>query len=259
MNTQLEQDLRRALAAQAAELPADASARLLAADYRPRGAVGRAGLALAAVTVAAGVVLPISLVGLGTDAPRAFAGWSATPTRAVGGQTHRATAACRSDLAGVSRRVRVEEAEARSKTEPRPGPAIPSRGWRAVLVDTRGPYTVIVFEVDRGRAVATCFAGSRGGTSLGMGVGVRPPAPVPPGHASYRSSGSTTTAPDEGSRQFSQVVGRTGSGVTGVTVRLNDGTGVKATCANGWFLAWWPGSHGLRATEVTTAKGTRAQ
>jgi hypothetical protein len=92
-----------------------------------------------------------------------------------------------------------------------------------------------------------------------MGVGVRPPAPVPPGHASYRSSGSTTTAPDEGSRQFSQVVGRTGSGVTGVTVRLNDGTGVKATCANGWFLAWWPGSHGLRATEVTTAKGTRAQ
>jgi len=145
MNTQLEQDLRRALAAQAAELPADASARLLAADYRPRGAVGRAGLALAAVTVAAGVVLPISLVGLGTDAPRAFAGWSATPTRAVGGQTHRATAACRSDLAGVSRRVRVEEAEARSKTEPRPGPAIPSRGWRAVLVAGSLVYLVFLY------------------------------------------------------------------------------------------------------------------
>jgi hypothetical protein len=41
MNGQVEQDLRLALAVQAAELPSDASSHLLATDYRPRAALGR--------------------------------------------------------------------------------------------------------------------------------------------------------------------------------------------------------------------------
>lgn len=267
MNAEHEQDLRRALAAQAAELPADVSAELLARDYRPRGAVGRAPLALAAVAVAAGAVLAISLAGLGTDPPRAFAGWSATPTPAVGDQAQRAIAACRSRLADLARRHGGEtDARIHLPTHPARGPRprlpiapLPTRGWHAILLDTRGPYTTVVFEVDRGRAVSTCFVGSRGLASSGTGVGARPPGSVPPGQAVYRSSGSTTTLGDEGAHQFSMVVGRTGAGVTGVTVRLNDGTRVRATCANGWFLAWWPGSHGLSATEVTTAAGTKVQ
>ncbi len=45
----------------------------------------------------------------------------------------------------------------------------------------------------------------------------------------------------------------------GVTIRLNNGTRVTASRARGWFLAWWPGSHGIRATEVRTAAGTTDQ
>ncbi len=248
MSSQLERDLRSALAARVAKLPADASAGLSAGDYRPRGTAGRTALALATITLAAAAAIAISLVGLGTDAPRAFAGWSATPTAAGRDQTQRAVAPCRSQLADLPRRHGTE-----AGIGPRALSTLPARGWRPVLVDTRGPYTTVLFEVDRGRAVSTCFAGSRGAISLGTAVGARPPARVPPRRVAYASSGSTTTPPDEGSRQFSYVVGRTGAGVRGVTVRLNDGARVTASCANGWFLAWWPGSHGLRATEVKTA------
>jgi len=250
MNAQLEQELRRALATRAAELPPDASAKLLARDYRPRVAARRTPLALATITVAAGAVLAILLVGLSTGPPRAFAGWSAAPTRPADGQAQRAVAVCSSQFAITASHLREREAGSTP---------FPTAGWHAVLVDTRGPYTTVVFEVDRGRAVSTCFVDRRGQASGGAAVGVRPPPPVPAGEVSYRSSGSTTTPPDEGSRQFSMVVGRTGAGVTGVTLRLNDGTRVTASHANGWFLAWWPGSHGLSATEVTTATGTRAQ
>ncbi len=246
MSTQFEQDLRHALATQAAELPDDASAELLTRGYDPCHAVGRTALILSAAALTAAALVAISLVGFGTDTPRAFAGWSATPTPAVGDQTQKALAECRTRLASLPGRVgRL------------PGgiPTIRAGGWHAVLVDTRGPYTMTVFQADHGRAVASCFAGSRGQGSLGAAIGVRPPAPVAPGHVSYASSGSNTTPANEGSRQFSRVIGRTGAGVTGVTVRLNDGTRVKATCANGWFLAWWPGSHGLSTTEVTTATG----
>jgi hypothetical protein len=257
MNTQIEQALRRALAAQAAELPADASLELLARDYRPRGyrprrIVGSGALAIAAATVAAGAVLAIS-VGLGTDAPRAFAGWSATPTPTVGDQAQKAAATCRSQLAGLPGREHATAGRARF-----PIPGVPARGWHAVLVDTRGPYTTVVFEVDRGRAVSTCFV-DRGRASAGTSVGKHPPTPVPAGEIAYAGSGSTTTPPDDGSHQFSWVVGRTGPGVTAVTLRLINGTRVTASHANGWFLAWWPGSHGLSATEVTTPTGTRDQ
>ena len=89
--------------------------------------------------------------------------------------------------------------------------------------------------------------------SLGGSFGTHTPPPVPAGHVSIVSSGSHTTPPDEGSQHFSELVGRTGPGVTGVTLRLRDGTRVRASLANGWFLAWWPGTQGGTATEVTTA------
>jgi hypothetical protein len=51
-----------------------------------------------------------------------------------------------------------------------------------------------------------------------------------------------------------------GPGVTGVTLRLADGTSVAATVGRGWYLAWWPGSfpdHGYPTTiDVTTSTGT---
>jgi hypothetical protein len=259
MNTQLEQDLRHAMAAQAAELPANVSRELLARDYRPRGSVGRAALALALVTLAAAAAFAVSVIGLGSDAPRAFAGWTTTPTAATSDQVSRAGATCRSQLARIGRLERTRESRPGSPS-PLSIPSLPPGGWHTVLVDTRGPYTLILFERGAGRATSVCFTGSRVegvlGASIGASIGARPPARVPSRRVTYASSGSTSTPPNEGSRQFSWVVGRTGPGVTGVTIRLNSGTGVTASRAKGWFLAWWPGSHGIRATEVATAGGT---
>ena len=247
MSAQLEQDLRRALAARADELPADASAQLLAGDYRPRAALPRPALAAAAAALAAGAILALSLIGPGNDTPRAFAGWTAAPTAAASNQINRARSLCRSDLARMGHLQR-------------PGlPTVPGEAWHAVLVDTRGPYTLILFEAGNGRATSVCFSGSRHQGSLGAAIGARPPARVAPGRVTYDSSGGGITPRDEGSREFSHVVGRTGAGVTGVTIRLNNGTRVTASRAKGWFLAWWPGSHGIRATQVTTAEGTNHQ
>jgi hypothetical protein len=255
MSTHIEHELRLALAARAAELPSDASRRVLAADYRPRSGLGRPALAVGGATAVAAAVVAVSLVGLGTDTPRAFAGWSATPTARGGGQVRRAERACRPDLP-TSARIEHAQNTASGPHEPWPIPAIRAGSWRTVVIDTRGPYTVILFVAAHGAAELSCFSGRQPTQgSLGGSFGTRTPPPVPAGHVSIVSSGSHTSAPDEGSRQFSQLVGRTGPGVTGVTLRLRDGTRVTASLANGWFLAWWPGTQGGTATEVRTSTG----
>ena len=210
-------------------------------------------LAVASAAALTCATFAILLLGFGRGAPRAFAGWSPTPTTAAEGEVARVSAACRSQLVGRLRQLR-REAVRQPGLDPVARTA-PINGWRTVLIDTRGPYTMIVLEQGNGRATSTCFAGHHGEISDGTAIrdaGSPPPAPVPRGHIAYGSSGSTTTPRAEGAHSFSYVVGRTGAGVRGVAVRLNDGTRVTATTANGWFLAWWPGSHGIRATEVTT-------
>ena len=57
MDTQVEHQLRLALAARAAELPSDASSRLLAADYRPRPGLRRPALAAGGAAVVAGALV----------------------------------------------------------------------------------------------------------------------------------------------------------------------------------------------------------
>lgn len=256
MSTNIERDLRLALAARAAELPSDASTRLLSYNYRPRQPHRRVVLATAATTVTAGAVLAISLIGLSTDAPRAFAGWSATPTTAVGNQIEAAESGCMSRMAAAARIERAEAATPRPASSP-PLPVAPADGWRTVLADTRGPYTVILFEASGGRAESSCFTGPTPTLgAIGSSVSAQSPTPVPAGEASVVSSGSNTTPTDEGSKQFSRLVGRTGAGVSGVTLRLSDGSRVTATCANGWFLAWWPGTQPAVAVEVMTPAGT---
>lgn len=256
MDTQTEHELRLALAARAAELPSDASSRVLAAHYRPRSTLQRPALAAGGAAVVAGAVVAVSLVGLGTDTPRAFAGWSATPTVLSGGQAGRARGAC---LPRLPSSARIEHAQktASGRYKPWPVPDISAGGWHTVLIDSRGPYTVILFDAAHGAAELSCFSGRHPmQASLGGSFGTHPPPPVPAGHVSIVSSGSRTTPPDEGSQHFSQLVGRTGRGVTGVSLRLPDGTRVKASLANGWFLAWWPGSGAGTATEVRTSTGT---
>ncbi len=253
MSTDLEQDLRDAMSRQAAVLPDNVSDRVLARDYRPRGSFGRLALAGTALTLAVGAVFAVSVVGVGSDPPRAFAGWSATPTHATRTQVAIARSQCRSQLARMARSLLISRVEQPRGNQPLSAPPVAADLWQTVLIDTRGPYTLILFEAEHGRATSVCFSGGRKRGAVGAGIGLRPPPPVPPGQVTYNGSGNSVTGRGEGSHQFSWVIGRTGAGVEGVTIRLNNGTRVAASQAKGWFLAWWPGSHGIRATEFATA------
>jgi hypothetical protein len=253
MDTQVERELRLALAARAAELPSDASSRVLVVRYRPRSGLERPALAVGGAAAVAGAVVAVSLVGLSTDTPRAFAGWSATPSAQGGHQAREAEAACRSRLPTSARIKRAQET-ASGPHKPWPIPSFTAGSWRTTVIDTRGPYTMILFVAAHGAAELSCFsARHQPAVSLGGGFATHSPPPVRAGHLSIVSSGSTTTPPNEGSQHFSLLVGRTGPDVTGVTLRLRDGTRVRASLDNGWFTAWWPGTQRGTATEVTTS------
>jgi hypothetical protein len=58
---------------------------------------------------------------------------------------------------------------------------------------------------------------------------------------------------------YTLVEGRTGDGVTGVTIALGNGNEVTATSGNGVFVAWWPGSQVMTSAIVSTATGTSTQ
>jgi hypothetical protein len=58
---------------------------------------------------------------------------------------------------------------------------------------------------------------------------------------------------------YTLVDGRVASGVTGVTLVLDDGQNVVTTVADGWFVAWWPDSAGATSAQVTSAGGTTTE
>lgn len=234
MSDELESDLRRWLAAAAAEVPTQTiGARLRSLDYRARTPrlrplltlAGAAGLAIAAGTA-------ISVIGLSAGAQSAFAGWSATPTTPAGGQVAAAEAAC---------------------AKQRPYPGEPGYdGLTPRVVDTRGPFTLVVYI--QGTSHEECVVAPSGAASQSTMRG--PEVAVAPGAIRWRSAGSGAEL--EG-HSYSEVTGEVGAGVTAATLVLGDGTKVRTTIANGWFAAWWPGTEGATAAEVTTASGTTTE
>jgi hypothetical protein len=70
---------------------------------------------------------------------------------------------------------------------------------------------------------------------------------VPAGRVLLSSSHRT----DRGGSAFSLADGRTGPGVSGVILSLDDGTNVQATVGGGWFVAWWPSGHEQRPLAMT--------
>ena len=81
------------------------------------------------------------------------------------------------------------------------------------------------------------------------------PVEVPSGHILLSSSRAT----DRAGETYSLAEGRTGAGISGVTLTLDDGTNVQATVGNGWFIAWWPSSHLLKSAQLTTPNGVTTQ
>jgi hypothetical protein len=202
------------------------SKRLAAAGIGTLGAIG-------AVTA----ILAVLLVGGETSS--AFAGWTADPTAPLTGQIQAAESSCEhapslpSDLTTVS----------------------PS------LVDTRGPYTLLVYSDDVTSGL--CITGVRGSDEP-PGVGglsvtdATPVAPdsIRPGEQGQQIAISRTSSP---TTALSWSVGRVGTNVTAVTLVLDDGSSIEATTANGWYAAWWPGGRAAQTADLTTTSGAATQ
>ncbi len=257
MIEQFESELREAFAERAAGMPADAFARLRHADYHPRSPIQRKAMALGGTAAAAGVAgIAVSLIGFGAGTPRAFAGWTPSPTAPASGQTTTAETVCKAHMATPAEVERArQQASGRPST---PGEWPTSSGeWRTVLTDTRGPYTIVLLANMGGSA--RCLTGP-GFPDPAIGVGERSAAsPLPAistgqiGEPSYGFSRATDEQP------YMETSGRVGAGVSAVTFVLSDGSHVAASVENGWFLAWWPGSQSTVSAEVSTSEGTHSQ
>jgi hypothetical protein len=267
MKTEFEADLSEAFAARAARVPVAAASPHRAMDYQPRERRLRA-----PVTVGAGVLAGAATAGavlsvvLGGAAP-AYAGWSASPVADTTAPSAGAATNCQSQL---------------TSTPAAPGGASAGGTWQNVLTDVRGPFTVALFQNDG--SYAACFTSSSftevdqvsssGGSAsssgrlsvseqAGAGSGTGPSSMTRVG-VSSTSSGSLThvlqnhlTTSSDG--PYTLVDGRTQPGVTAVTLVLDDGQDVVTSVADGWFVAWWPGSSSATSAQVTTASGTASE
>ncbi len=242
-STQLETDLRDTMREHTAHVPPDAIARLRAIDYHPRSHRLQPQLALGAVAGAAGAAgAAAAVVGLGTGAAPAFAGWTAKPTTASRAQVARAEAACRKRLAQMPKPPVPPGVPKLSG----PSPAV----LPVALVDTRGPFTFAIFAGSH--ESASCITGP-GFVSLS---GTRAARPFPLGSGQVMLSITHTS---RRGHPYSFVEGHAGAHVTGAALQLSDGRSVRATISHGWFVAWWPASSDVRAVEITTPSGTHTE
>ncbi len=227
MIDQLESDLRAALRTRADRVPTDAVLRLRRTDYDPRTHWIRPPVAIGALAAGAGAAgLATALVSLGASASNAFAGWTPSPTRASSSQVADAVSECRARLAGA--------------------PIQSVSGLPVALTDTRGPFTFTIFADQE--ASAACISGP-GLTSI-SGSRASSDVTPPPGKVTLAESHTSRDG-----QAYSFAEGRVGAGVTSATLELDNGSRVETTIGNGWFVAWWPGSAGMKSVHATTANG----
>lgn len=205
----------------------------------------RGGLTVGSSALVA-VAATVALVIAGPGTANAFAAWTPTPTTPAPGQVPSAVAAC-------------------EKAAAQPPPGALSRSVTAEtqvsLVDTRGPFTLVLFGANTPtQGVLMCVSG---------------PSITPGAHPSSHMSQSNGSPPAPGAGQitldrlqgetadngqpYTIAEGSVGSGVTAATLTLNDGSKVVATTGNGLFLAWWPGSAVVTSATLTTATRTTSQ
>src|SRR5690242_11522356 len=227
MNDQLESDLREALRARAAQVPAAAAVRLTRLDYRPRTRRLRPPVAIGALAAAAAAAGTLAVViSLGAGASNAFAGWSPKPTKAAPGQLAAASAACQHSESSVA-------------------------GLPLALADTRGPFTFAVYA--NSTSIASCIQGPSF-VSLSESQSSSPVS-VPADRVVLLSAHHSA----RGGKAFGLAYGRAGAGVSAVTLVLDDGSKVQATVDNGWFVAWWPAAAQLKGAVLSTAAGSSTQ
>ncbi len=259
MKTTLEEELISALRARAAALPTDASEKLRSVDYHPRRHRRAAPAALGATAVGAAAAGTALVVALGGAAP-AYAGWSAAPTAASSSPSSQADQSCLGAL---------------SSDQPAGG-ELGSGPWQPLLTDVRGPFTVALYQNDS--AYMGCFTSSSftqvtqvssdGDTSNGVlkvsGSGSGSPSQ---GLSTVTVAGTTSgdlqnvvqSHLSTADGPYTLVDGRVASGVTAVTLVLDNGQDVVATVADGWLLAWWPSDIAATSSQVTNPSGTTSE
>jgi hypothetical protein len=266
MKTAFEDQLSDALSQRAAFVPREATERVRCVDYHPRHhrlavpVAAGAGVAASAATV--GTVLAVILGG----ASPAYAGWSPTPTASTtAAPSSQASQSCLTSL---------------PSNQPGGG-QLGSGSWQPVLTDVRGPFTVALFQ--NSGAYAACFtsasftevtqvsaddgaashAQSVNGAIRDLGSG------GPAGGMSSVTVGGTSSGDLQNVVQthtsttadgaYTLVDGRVASGVTAVTLVLDNGQNVVSTVADGWLIAWWPGDSVATSAQVTNASGTSSE
>src|ERR1017187_6584308 len=118
MNHQLEDDLREAFALHASGRPTEVGERLRRIDYHPRTSRISPRLTVGALAGAAATTAAVVSVLLPEGDTAAFAGWAASPTQAVSGQTATASSICQAQLAALPNTP-------------------PGSGWSAVTTDVQ--------------------------------------------------------------------------------------------------------------------------
>jgi hypothetical protein len=208
---------------------------------------------------AVAAVVAVVLLSAGNAPTAALAGWSAEPTESASGQVQAAESECKRNSALAS--------------------------LTPTLLDTRGPYTLLVY-AERGGSV--CITGpslqsptreppvASFGSFLAQSLATeqraraRAGAPrntqtpslsgsIAPDSISTTSMGGITATVVGAPTTLSMRVGRVGVNVAAVTLVLKDGSRVQATTSRGWFAAWWPGGESAQTAEIKTASGSTTQ
>jgi hypothetical protein len=207
----------------------------------------RGGLALAGGALAASGVTTALLVLAGPGTANAFAAWTAAPTTPTPDQVTSAEATCEAAAATPPP----------DKTE-----GLPTGATQVSLVDTRGPFTLVLFGANTStKGTLMCVSGPSINSSaladsqMSESTGRQPVVPGAGQIAVERLQGE---AANDG-QAYTIAEGSVGSGVTAATLVLSDGSDVVTTTGNGLFLAWWPGSAVVTSASVTTATGTTTQ
>jgi hypothetical protein len=207
----------------------------------------RGGLALGGSALVASGVTTALLVLAGPGTASAFAAWTAAPTTPAPGQISSAEATC----------------EAGAATPP-PGapPGLATGTTQVSLVDTRGPFTLVLFGANTStQGALMCVSGpsinssAQANSQMSESIGSQSSLPA----ADQITLDRLQAESANDGQAYTIAEGSVGAGVTGATLALSDGSDVVTTTGNGLFLAWWPGSAVVTSATLTTATGTTTQ
>jgi hypothetical protein len=207
----------------------------------------RGSLALGGGALIAGGVTTVVLVLAGPGPPNAFAAWTPFPTTPAPGQVANAEATC----------------EAGAAAAPPGAPAgVTTDATHVSLVDTRGPFTLVLFGANTStHGALMCVSGpsispsAHQSSHMSESIGSQPALP---GTGQITLDRLQAETADDG-QAYTIAEGSVGSGVTAATLNLSDGSNVVTTTGHGLFLAWWPGSAVVTSATLTTATGTTSQ